>query len=50
MACDPISILAPISYGMIAIEATKAKIDKDIITVLGLADKSQVGFDGTKGA
>ena len=50
MACDPIPILAPIPYSMMAFDVTIAKIDKDIITVLGLIGKSQVDFDGTKGA
>ena len=49
MACDSIPILAPIPDGMIAIDVTIAKINKDIITVLGVTDKSQVDSDGTKG-
>ena len=34
---------------MIAIDVTIAKIEKDIITVLGMTGKSQVDFDGMKG-
>ena len=40
MACDPIPILAPIPDGMIAIDVTVAKINEDVVTVLGVTDKS----------
>ena len=35
---------------MIAIDVTIAKINKDIITMLGVTDKTQIDSDGTKGA
>ena len=49
MTGDPIPILAPIPDGMIAIDVTVAKINEDIVTVLGVTDKSQVDPDRTKG-
>ena len=49
MTCDPIPILAPIPDGMIAIDVTVAKINEDVVTALGVTDKSQVDSDRTKG-